>query len=488
MKDLRKLTLLHSNDLHGDFMAKEIDNELLGGVSMLSGYVNKVRHEEENVIYAISGDMFRGSVIDSEYKGISTINIMNMLSPDVVTLGNHEFDYGIGHLLFVEKCANFPIINANMYLTSNQTRIFRPHLIKKIGGMKILFIGVLTEDVIAQTRKESITGDLVTVHDPIQEIGIICNAYRSADIDLTVLLTHIGFEEDKKLASMLDPRWGVDIIIGGHSHTYLEEPEVVAGIPIVQAAFGTAQIGRFDLILDTSNNCISTFSWKLVPIDETECPRDTALEELILRYKKDTDQKYGKIITRLADRFTHPARNRETNLGKLLADALCDSLDLDIMLLASGSIREQSLGPIVQYHDLMEILPFNDDIYCIYIKGEQLRHMIKYMLRDEAFTDHTEFYQFSRGFRAEYDKSAHKMLSLTLNGREVDGDDIYKVGMHGYHFQNIKEFLDVSVEDLSAYRKPRVISTNDTDILEEYFSHHDMINIPEDQRIVIHNA
>ena len=108
MKHLKKLTLLHSNDMHGDFMAKEVDDRLIGGVSMLSGYVGKVRREERNVVYSISGDMFRGSLIDSEYKGLSTVEIMNILAPDVVTLGNHEVDYGIAHLLFIERCAKFP--------------------------------------------------------------------------------------------------------------------------------------------------------------------------------------------------------------------------------------------------------------------------------------------------------------------------------------------------------------------------------------------
>lgn len=76
-----------------------------------------MRNEEKNVIYTISGDMFRGSLIDSEFQGISTIEIMNLLAPDVVSLGNHEVDYGLAHLLFLEKCATFPIVNANMYLT-----------------------------------------------------------------------------------------------------------------------------------------------------------------------------------------------------------------------------------------------------------------------------------------------------------------------------------------------------------------------------------
>ena len=106
MKHLKKLTLLHSNDLHGDFLVEKVNDKLVGGVSMLSGYINKVRREEENVIYAIAGDMFQGSLIDSEFKGVSTIEIMNLLAPDVVTIGNHEVDYGLAHLLFLEKCAN----------------------------------------------------------------------------------------------------------------------------------------------------------------------------------------------------------------------------------------------------------------------------------------------------------------------------------------------------------------------------------------------
>ena len=134
MKQTKKITILHSNDLHGDFLAEQVDEKLVGGVSMLSGYIEKVRAEQPNTIYAIAGDMFRGSVIDSEYKGLSTIEIMNALAPDVVTIGNHEVDYGIAHLLFIEKCARFPIINANLYIKNTPTRLFTPYKILRMDG------------------------------------------------------------------------------------------------------------------------------------------------------------------------------------------------------------------------------------------------------------------------------------------------------------------------------------------------------------------
>jgi 5'-nucleotidase/UDP-sugar diphosphatase len=112
MNDQRfqKLTLLHSNDMHGDFLAEMqgASGRLIGGLGLLSGYLNQVRQSERNVLYVISGDMVQGSIIDAEYHGISTIEIMNYLAPDVVTLGNHELDYGLAHLLFLDAAVFDP--------------------------------------------------------------------------------------------------------------------------------------------------------------------------------------------------------------------------------------------------------------------------------------------------------------------------------------------------------------------------------------------
>ena len=483
MANLKKLTILHSNDLHGDFMAKEIDKELLGGISMLSGYINKVRHEEENVLYTISGDMFRGSIIDSEYKGMSTIEIMNMLTPDVVTLGNHEVDYGLAHLLFIEKCAQFPIINANMYITTNGVRLFRSHYIKEIGGMKVLFIGLLTEEVLHYTKQDRLIGSFVNVHEAVDEVGKICNAYRTEDIDFTVLLTHIGYEVDIELAKMLDPRWGVDIIIGGHSHTLLTEPTVVNNIPIVQAATGTAQIGRFDIMVDTDNNCIDSYKWQLIPIDDDYCPRDYDLEAVIERYKTETDKKYKRVLTRLADKYTHPKREEETLLGRLFSDAFKDSLGLDIMMVGSGSIRAPEMGPIVMLEDLLQVFPYSDAVYRITVTGEQLKRMIRYSLRTGALQGLTEFYQYSRGFEIYFDYENQQLEKLVLDGEEIRDDKYYAVGITSFHYENLQEFLNLSYEEIKKNKEPKVVATKSVDVLEEYFCKHELIKAAADQRL-----
>lgn len=486
MSNLKKLTILHSNDMHGDFLAEDEGDKLIGGVSMLSGYIQKVRSEEENVLYTISGDMFRGSVIDSEYKGLSTIEIMNMLSPDVATLGNHEVDYGIGHLLFLEKCARFPIINANLYLKTNHIRLFKSHVILEVGGMKIMFIGILTEDVLAQARQERLIGSFVDVHEAAAEVGKICNAYKTEDIDFTVLLTHIGFDDDKKLAEALDPRWGVDIIIGGHSHTLLSEPCVVAGIPIVQAATGTDQIGRFDIVVNTDTNSIDSYTWQLIPIDDSNCPKDYALEEIINKYNSATTEKYSRYITRFAERYTHPARNRETQLGRLFSDIFKDSLKLDIMLLGSGSLRIPEIGPIITLRDLTQMFPYNDEIFMIRVTGKQFKNMINHLFRPESLEyDHSEFYQFSSGIKVVVSMPEKKVVELTYNGEEIDDDRILSVGLQGYHFRNMQYILNITEEEVKKTAPCKVIATNAMDVLDEHLSRYEVVSCPDDRRWII---
>ena len=487
MKNLKKLTLLHSNDMHGDFNAEKVDEALIGGVSMLSGYINKVRSEEKNVLYAIAGDMFRGSIIDTEFHGISTIQIMNMLAPDIVTLGNHEIDYGLAHLLFLEKCAEFPIINANMHVTTNHKRLFEPCKIIEIDGMKILFIGIITEIALMECKKDNLIGTFVSLDEAADEVGRICNTYNSIDVDFTVLLTHIGFEEDKQLAALLDPSWGVDVIIGGHSHTFITEPEVVNGIPIVQAGTGTDQIGRFDIMIDTDKNAIDSYTWQPVPINAENCPRDPDIERVIDAYQTQTDEKYGQILTKFVRQLTHPARNQETELGDLYADILKDQLGLDIFLLASGSIRTEQLGPVVTKGDFAINFPYDDSAHALWWTGAQLKHGLMRMLRDEALAGaHTEFYQLSRGLEVEYDQKTKSFIKFNFEGEPVADDRIFTVGLQQFHYKNIEDSFDLTLDEVRENHMDRVVASSCIQVIEEPLINGTHQNAKGTGRLVIH--
>lgn len=483
--DLKKLVLLHSNDMHGDFFDDQEHDKLVGGISLLSGYVRRQRRTHKNCCYVISGDMLQGSIIDSEYKGISTIDLINMLLPDCISIGNHEADYGLGHLMFLERCAKFPVINANLFIKPTGTRLFNSHYIWEHDNMRILFIGIITEEVLQSGKGDPLLGTFVNVEEASKEIETICNTYQRLDIDLTVLLTHIGFEEDKALAAMLKPELGVDIIIGGHSHTYLEKPEVINNILIVQAGVGTNHIGRFDLEIDMDNNCVHDYTWELVPIDDTHCERDLFLDKVLSNYKAETDAKYDRVLGRMKRSIHHENRYQETELGNMFADIFRHRLGVDVFLLGSGSIRKDRLPELVTLRELKEIFPFQDPVYAITTNGAMLERMMSnFWERYGQETTH-EFYQLSKGLCCRYSLADKHMTSLTYNGKPLDPNEQLTIGIQEFQLLNCEENFGVTKEELEALRPIQVIATDITQILSEHIATHMRMNARVEGRIIM---
>ncbi|MBN1617950.1 bifunctional metallophosphatase/5'-nucleotidase [Candidatus Dojkabacteria bacterium] len=482
----KKFTILHSNDMHGDFLAEVQGKEgkLIGGLALLSGYINKVRQEEENVLYVISGDMVQGSLIDSEYKGISTIEIMNYLAPDVVALGNHEFDYGLPHLLFLEKVANFPIVNANLYIKKYNKRLMQPYLIINKAGFDILFTGIITEKVMDSLRQDKLIGSFVTLEDASLEVGKILNAYKNDDIDLTILLTHIGFESDIQLANLLKSEWGVDIIIGGHSHTIMEKPAKSNNILIAQAGVGTDQIGRFDIIVDDDTNSIIDYKWQLIPIDENLAQPDTKLQEYINSFQDTINRKYNTIVCKFAQKLTHPKREVETSLGNLIADAFSDVAECDIMLVGSGSIRSKELGPLVTLKSLLSCFPFDDVLNRYIITGKNVKEIFSHIMRPENRNSEGECYQVNSKVQATYSDKEQKLISIIMDGKEVKDSSLYKICIQGYHANNSVANLNISQKELLEAGETRLISTSAKGVLEEYLRTHQNIKRNVEGRLV----
>lgn len=484
MTRYKKLTILHSNDMHWDFFEESQNEILVGWVSLLSGYIQKVKKEEKNCIYTISGDMLQGSVIDSEFKWISTMDIMNILNPDVVTLGNHEIDYGLTHLLFLEKIARFPIINANLYIKPSKIRLFKPYYIKEIDWMKVLFIGIITEEVLSKVASEELISTFVNVEEAAREVEKICNAYKRIDIDFTVLLTHIGYENDLHLASLLKPELGVDLIIGGHSHTFLEEPTKINDILVSQVGVWTNQIWRFDIVIDTENNKIESHNWTTIPIDDSHCPRDPKIEKILKGYKDQTDQKYNRILSKTTRDLTHPSREQETEVGNLFADIFKENLGLDIMCLGSGSMRNKKLESIVTLGELQEMYPYGWKIFAITMTGKEIEEMIKFAFSFRFNGAGEEAFQRSKGMHIVYDQHQDKIIKILFHGKALDPKKEYRLGLQQFQYDNALKNLGFDPQKLSSGKTPRVACTNCFDVLEEYFLTHQNIDSKLENRIM----
>ena len=482
----KNLTLLHSNDLHGDFLVEQIDEKDVGGLSMLAGYVDMVREQEENVLYSISGDMVQGSIIDTEFRGISTIDLMNLLGPDVVSIGNHEVDYGLTHLLFLERCAKFPIVNANIFIKHPYTRLFDPYVFLNVGGIKIMFIGIVTEEIFSGIKNDDLISSFIDINDAAREVGRICDTFQGVDVDFTVLLTHVGFEEDCKLAELLNPAWGVDVILGGHSHTILEKPAIINGILIAQAGVGTDQIGRFDLIVDMDTNTYASYNWQLIPITPDNCPVDPVMDQILSSYKMRTDDKFGRILCEFPRRLTHPNRYQETEMGNLFADVFDAVFDVDLTFYGSGSIRKEEAGPLITLGDLKELCPFTGKFMRLKATGAQIKQMLRYVFREETFTgEHTEFFQFSDDIRCIWSREKQDFEKLDLGRLPVKDDKLYTIALQEFHYKNSETSLGIPLEDLKANGDDYTLATSEFDILVEYLPCYDMPKCGVNGRLVI---
>ncbi|MBQ1288856.1 MAG: 5'-nucleotidase C-terminal domain-containing protein, partial [Erysipelotrichaceae bacterium] len=230
---------------------------------------------------------------------------------------------------------------------------------------------------------------------------------------------------------------------------------------------------------------INDLKWQCVPINEDTAEADPIMEEILEGYRSETDKKYKRVVTRLARKLTHPARNQETELGNLYADMLQVDSSFDIMLMGSGSIRKEEFGPIIEYQDMLENTPFDDLLWMLKVSGAQFRKMVKFILRDEAWEGHTEFYQFSKGVHIVYRKSTRMLEKLEYNGEPVRDDQELLIALQNYHYKNFDEFFGLPLAEVCRNMKPRVIATSVNNIFEEYFSTHQGLDAQVEGRITI---
>ena len=157
----------------------------------------------------------------------------------------------------------------------------------------------------------------------------------------------------------------------------------------------------------------------------------------------------------------------------------------DIMMFGSGSIRKKEIGPIIEYRDLLDNTPFDDELWLLEVTGEQFRRMVTHIMRDDAWKGETEFYQFSKGVRIVWKKSTHELAELKFNGEDITDDMRIKIGLQNYHYTNFDDFLGVPLEEVAKNRKPKIIATSVNNIIEEYFSTNMNLDSHVEGRIVV---
>ena len=220
------LTILHFNDTHSHIDPQRSgDYKGRGGVIEQAAYIDSVRCAEgkRNVFLVHAGDFSQGSSYFTELGGNIEIDVLNALKFDVVTLGNHEFDNGLDELARRLKNLKADVVCANYNFDGTPLEgLVEPYTIIRRGGKKLGFIGLLTDIM------EVVDGDIakvLTYQDPAEVVNRLAGYLKEdKDCDMVVCLSHLGYGEDKDLAGSVR---NVDLIIGGHSHTLLDDKQIV---------------------------------------------------------------------------------------------------------------------------------------------------------------------------------------------------------------------------------------------------------------------
>lgn len=251
----KKLTILHTNDTHSNidpFPENHAKYPGKGGVARRFDLVQKVREQEEHVLLLDAGDIFQGTPYFNKYKGILEMKLMTELGYDAATMGNHDFDIGIDGFLKAKEHANFPFICSNYDFTNTDLdgKTVKKHFITK-GDLKVgLFgLGVELDGLVPKDK----FGD-AKYNDPIGIAQDMSRELKEEGCDLIICLSHLGYsyESDKvsdlKLAEQTE---GIHLIIGGHTHTFLEEPTEVKNrkdetVLVNQVGWAGVNIGRID--------------------------------------------------------------------------------------------------------------------------------------------------------------------------------------------------------------------------------------------------
>lgn len=162
------------------------------------------------------------------------------------------------------------------------------------------------------------------------------------------------------------------------------------------------------------------------------------------------------------------------------------AMERGILQLVALEDREKLDELRIEYADLVECLPYDDAVYMLKVTGTQLERMIRHILRDEAFQgEHTEFYQFSHGMRIVWSRSGQVFRELTLDGEVLHADRLYSVAMQKYHYNNLKPFLNITLEEAEQNGKIRVLSTSARDVVEEYLTVNQHLSREVEGRLVV---
>ncbi len=373
-----KITVLYMNDTHAHYVPYKPGNspdETVGGFARAMTVIRKTRKSnlvsKRETILLHAGDVSAGTLYSTIFRGRMGQKLISKMKFDAMVVGNHEFDYGY-HLLKKFKLeSDLKILSANI-VDEDGKKQFKEFFIKRFEGkdLQIIIFGLTTPTTVYTTHPKNVRG--LKFLDPIETANKVLNQFHEED--LIIALTHLGVEDDKKLAESC-PK--IDLIVGGHSHTKIEQPLKINKTLICQAGAYAEFIGKLDI--DVENGQIIKYNGELIRLTE-EFEEDEKIANLIEKFKKKVDVRFEKKVAEskvFLDGEKKSVRSKETNLGKLICKIMRINVRADIALMNGGGIRASIQKGDIKLKDIYSVLPFDSTLVTINLKGKYLLEVLQ---------------------------------------------------------------------------------------------------------------
>ncbi|PAQ02774.1 5'-nucleotidase C-terminal domain-containing protein [Mesorhizobium mediterraneum] len=392
------LNILHINDWHSRIESnnkyestcsaeEETKGDCIGGAARLITAIAQERKklEGQNVLLLSAGDNFQGSLFYITYKGKTEGEFLNQMKFDAMGVGNHEFDDGEAALAPFLDMIQIPVLGANVKANA-QSKLgdrVKPSIVIEVGGQKIGIVGAVTND----TPELASPGPNVKIEDDVKSITSEVEKLKGEGVNKIIAVTHIGYKRERDVIAKIP---GVDVVVGGHSHSLLSNTDPKAEgpyptmvdnpdgyqVPVVQAASYSKYLGEFKVVFD-DNGIVKQASGDPIYLDKLITPDPAVLariKELGAPIEALKNQEVAE-TTKAIDGSRENCRTRECEMGNLVSDAVLDRVKdqgVEIVISNGGGLRASIDQGTVTMGEVLNVLPFQNTLATFQISGKDL--------------------------------------------------------------------------------------------------------------------
>ena len=431
------VVIYHTSDVHGWYVSRRStlpdgSSRQIGGYAALSALVKK---EQNPYILLDSGDLYQGTPEGNFSKGMASIDLMNLLGYRAMALGNHEYDYGEENVRTLAGAARFPFLAANIRVAQTDLApdYVRPYTIIELGGRRLGILGLANSTTPTQTLRSNVEGLEFQLEDPTAER--LVPEIRKHGVDAVVLLAHgvvsdslsvkrlkvsedLGANIPKDLVAMARAIAGIDVILGGHYHTGLDEgyrdPE--SGTLIVGSFHTLLAASRVQLDFDPETGRLKSASSRLIDLDVSQTGEDPQVLELLRPYEERVERVMGEKIGEVAEDLDEAA------LAGFINEVMRTAAGADVAVQNPGGIRTQMHKGPVTLADVYRVMPFDNTLVTVELTGSQIVEL----LRQSPL--------YISGVQARWpDGQARRaQVEVTMNGSPLDPNRIFRVATNNY--------------------------------------------------------